>query len=216
MLAGRPSRFATCDCLPLLPGPFRRSCGVERAASPRLRGTGRHARATCPPSAIRPPGAVQDPWLAELDETKKGPAKVKKPSSMRVATETAPAPKEEYMHYEIIMQLLKPGESINKALRRLKPPKEPAIPKWKQERMQKAAERSAKAEGKGEGDAASEAAGPADGTASSSSSSAAAAAPGPAEGAGRSNTFHFNKLLEVCRVRTGPAVDAAGDGVTFL
>mmetsp|Transcript_109053 Transcript_109053/g.188871 ORF Transcript_109053/g.188871 Transcript_109053/m.188871 type:complete len:378 (-) Transcript_109053:577-1710(-) len=80
---------------------------------------------------------VQDPWLAEMDENQSGPAKVAVPSSMKVASDTAPAPIELYSHYEIIMQLLKPGESVTKALRRLKPVKEAAIPKWKQKRLQK-------------------------------------------------------------------------------
>ena len=180
----RPSSLPYVTAFHCSPSPSGGRAGratVKCAASARARGPRCHAtRATRLLSSMRSPGAVQ------------GPAKVKKPSSMRDAAESTPAPKEAYMHYETILQLLKPGESINKALQRLNAEGRRA--------MQKAAERSAKAEGKGEGGAASEATGPADGK-SLSSSSAAAAAPGLTEDAG---SVEFNTLLQVCHATPGP------------
>nr|WJH19488.1 U5 snRNP 52K protein (U5-52K) [Euglena gracilis] len=81
-----------------------------------------------------------DPWLAEVDEAGKagGPA-LAAPGNGRggAAAEAADedAPRETYELYAVLLAALRPGETLPAAIRRLKPAKAPAAPKWKQRRQ---------------------------------------------------------------------------------
>eukprot|EP00668_Euglena_longa_P010911 GGOE01013228.1.p2 GENE.GGOE01013228.1~~GGOE01013228.1.p2 ORF type:complete len:216 (-),score=58.96 GGOE01013228.1:530-1177(-) len=48
-----------------------------------------------------------------------------------------PAPQEAYEHYAVLLDALRPGETLPAAIRRLKPLKAPMFPKWKQQRQQR-------------------------------------------------------------------------------